>query len=219
MPGAPSQHLHARAAPGFERSANLPAAASAEAARAIRRWRTVRAGPCVTPACRDLLHVAVTLSGSDGPRLRGDGVCQADTGFRKLACSDSSARVPPSAFELWRVSSDVLSRLMPAVPSQRLHAQAAAGLERSANLPAAASAVAARPRPSAGYGPRSTSRPRVGTRSRWRLALSRALRRRHHAGACRRVILNAGWADDSSGGDARSGWVRNGRSVTTRLRD
>ena len=195
-----------------------PRAAERVASRA-RFSAAVPSALDVTPACRGPAARRRVALSSDGPGPRGDGVCQADTGFRKLARSDSSARVPPSAFALWRVSSDVLSRLMPGAPSQHLHARAAAGFERSANLPAAASAVAARSRPSAGYGPRSTSRPRVGTRSRWRLALSRALRRRHHAGACRRLILNAGWADDSSGGDARSGWVRNGRSVTTRLRD
>jgi hypothetical protein len=72
---------------------------------------------------------------------------------RKSIRSDSSARVPGSAFELRRISSDVLSRLVPVASSQRLHARAAAEYERRIDFPAAASAGATRHRASAASRP------------------------------------------------------------------
>jgi hypothetical protein len=75
---------------------------------------------------------------------RGGRLCQAVFDVRKSMRSDSSARVPGSAFELRRASSGVLSRLMPGAPNQRLHARGADEHERSVDFPAAASASATR---------------------------------------------------------------------------
>ena len=51
-------------------------------------------------------------------------------GSPEIERSDSSARLPPSAFELCRVSSDVWCRVQDAASNQLLDARGAAGQER-----------------------------------------------------------------------------------------